>query len=109
MTLKVTSADSHARKSGELDDVDPATDGLQYKGGEYTVPADDVDGFTLKLNGYAEGETPTVDVDRVKVNGVSRGRRSAAWRTRATTGMRTRPTSAGSRISDRVEDVVAPV
>jgi hypothetical protein len=56
VTLTVTHANSHARKSGELD------------GATYTVPADDVDGFVLKLNGYEGTETPTAG-DRVKVKG----------------------------------------
>ena len=56
VTLTVVHANSHARKSGELDDA------------TYTVPADDVDGFVLKLNGYEGTETPTAG-DRVKVKG----------------------------------------
>ena len=56
VTLTVTHANSHARKSGELD------------GATYTVPATDVDGFVLKLNGYEGTETPTAG-DRVKVKG----------------------------------------
>lgn len=109
VTLKVTSANSHARKSGELDDVDPATDGLQYKGGEYTVPADDVDGFTLKLNGYAEGETPTVDVDRVKVNGRIARTKKRCLENSGDDRYADPPNIRRVTISDRVEDVVAPV
>ena len=56
VTLTVTHANRHARKSGELD------------GATYTVPATDVDGFVLKLNGYEGTETPTAG-DRVKVKG----------------------------------------
>jgi hypothetical protein len=56
VTLTVTHANSHARKSGELE------------GATYTVPADDVDGFVLKLNGYEGTETPAAG-DRVKVKG----------------------------------------
>jgi hypothetical protein len=65
VTLNVAHANSHAWKSGELVDTDPATEGVQAT---YTVPADDVDGFVLKLNGYEGTETPTAG-DRVKVKG----------------------------------------
>ena len=67
VTLKVTSANSHARKSGDLADTDATTPGLQYKGGEYTVTAAN-DAFTVKLNGYEGTDTPSVG-DKVKVNG----------------------------------------
>ena len=65
VTLNVAHANSHAWKSGELVDTDPATEGVQAT---YTVPATDVDGFVLKLNGYEGTETPTAG-DRVKVKG----------------------------------------
>lgn len=66
VTLKVTSANAHARKSGELADQNATKKGLQAKGATYTVPAGDA--FTLKLNGYEGTDTPSVG-DRVKVSG----------------------------------------
>lgn len=66
VTLLVTSANAHARKSGELADQNAAKKGLQVKDATYTVPAGDA--FTLKLNGYEGTDTPSVG-DRVKVSG----------------------------------------
>lgn len=66
VTLKVTSANAHARRSGELADQDAAKKGLQAKGAEVTVPA--TDSFTLKLKGYEGADTPSVG-DKVKVSG----------------------------------------
>jgi len=66
VTLTVTSANSHARKSGEIADQDAAKKGVQVKGATYTVPA--TDAFVLKLNGYEDPDTPSVG-DRVKVSG----------------------------------------
>jgi hypothetical protein len=66
VTLTVTAANSHARKSGEIVDQDAAKKGVQVKGATYTVPA--TDAFVLKLNGYEGADTPSVG-DRVKVGG----------------------------------------
>jgi hypothetical protein len=66
VTLTVTAANSHARKSGEIADQDAAKKGVQVKGATYTVPA--TDAFVLKLNGYEDPDTPSVG-DRVKVGG----------------------------------------
>ena len=66
VTLLVTSANAHARKSGELADQNATKKGLQVKDATYTVPAGDA--FTLKLNGYEGADTPSVG-DRVKVSG----------------------------------------
>lgn len=66
--LKITSANSHARKSGEIADQNPAKKGVQAKGAELTVPVAAGDAFVLKLNGYEGTNTPTVG-DKVKVNG----------------------------------------
>lgn len=66
ITLKVTSANSHARKSGEIADQNAAKKGVQVKGATYTVAA--TDAFVLKLNGYEGTDTPSVG-DRVKVSG----------------------------------------
>jgi len=67
ITLKITSANSHARKSGDLADQDLAKKGVQAKGGEYTVAAAD-DAFVLTLNGYEGTDLPSVG-DKVKVSG----------------------------------------
>jgi hypothetical protein len=66
VTLTVTSANRHARNSGEIADQDATRKGVQVKGATYTVPATDV--FTLMLNGYVDPDTPSVG-DRVNVNG----------------------------------------
>lgn len=107
VTLKVTSANSHARKSGEIADQNLAEDGVQVAGATYTVPASDVDGFKLSLNGYGEGETPTVDVDRVRV--IGRIARTKARCAPDGTSLADRYGAVNVRkvtISDRVEDVV---
>lgn len=66
VTLTVTGANMHARKSGELADQDATTDGVQVKGGTYTVAAGDA--YKIKLNGYEGLDTPSVG-DRVHVIG----------------------------------------
>lgn len=66
ITLKLTSANRHARKSGDIADQDAAKKGVQAKGAEFTVAAGDA--FTLKLNGYEGTDAPSVG-DKVKVNG----------------------------------------
>jgi hypothetical protein len=63
LTLTVTVANSHARKSGEIADQDATTDGVQVEGATYTVPATE-----LTLHGFAEGDTPSAG-DFVKVRG----------------------------------------
>ena len=65
VTLTVTSANKHARESGELADMDTAKKGVQAKGGTYTVPAGDA--FELKLGD--EGTAVPAAGDRVKVKG----------------------------------------
>lgn len=67
VTLKVTSANSHATNSGELADQDAITEGTQVAGATYTVTAAD-DAYTLKLNGYEGPDTPS-DGDKVHVSG----------------------------------------
>lgn len=66
VTLKVTSANSHAAKSGEIADQNATKKGVQVKGATYTVAAGDA--YTLKLDGYEGTDTPSVG-DRVKVSG----------------------------------------
>ena len=66
VTVKVTSANAHARKSGDIADQDAAKKGVQVAGAEFTVAAGDA--FRLKLNDYAPGTLPAVG-HRVKVQG----------------------------------------
>ena len=65
VTLRVTSANKHARVSGELEDQDTRSTGVQVEGATYTVAAG-ADAFRVKLE--AAGTTPTAG-DKVKVNG----------------------------------------
>ena len=66
VTLMVTSANAHAKKSGEIADQNATKKGVQVKGATYTVAAGDA--YVLKLNGYEGTDTPSVG-DRVKVSG----------------------------------------
>lgn len=66
ITLKVTSANVHARRSGEIADQSTTKKGVQVKGATVTVAA--TDAFTLKLNGFEGTDTPSVG-DRVRVSG----------------------------------------
>jgi len=66
VTLKVTSSNEHARRSGEIADQNAARKGVQVKGATITVSA--TDAFTLKLNGFEGTDTPSVG-DRVRVSG----------------------------------------
>ncbi|HVF77122.1 MAG TPA: hypothetical protein VNA28_02395 [Solirubrobacteraceae bacterium] len=65
-TMTIHSANAHARKSGELTDMDTAKKGVQARGGTYAVAAGDA--YTLKLNGFEGTDTPSIG-DRVKVRG----------------------------------------
>ena len=56
MTITVTEANGHARKSGELADMDATQDGVQVAGGTYTVSGDE---FKLRLNEYDGVDTPS--------------------------------------------------
>jgi hypothetical protein len=67
ITMTVTSANLHARNSGELTDMNLTKKGIQVKGATYTVTANP-DLFTLKINGYEAPDTPSAG-DRVKVSG----------------------------------------
>jgi hypothetical protein len=66
VTLTVRSANSHARRSGDIADQNPARRGVQVRGAQFTVPAGDA--FVLRLNGFAGTDTPSVG-DRVRVHG----------------------------------------
>ena len=67
ITMKVTSANAHAAKSGDIADQNATKKGVQVKGATMTLTAAD-DAYTLKLNGY-EGSDTASPGDRVKVSG----------------------------------------
>jgi len=76
VTIKVTSANSHARNSGEIADQNPAKKGVQVKGATYTVPAGDA--FVVRVHGYEGTDTASVG-DRVKISGkIARVKKSCA-------------------------------
>jgi hypothetical protein len=64
VTLTVTGANRHARRSGELEDADGATPGTQVT---YSA-ATDQNGFKVGLSGYESGESPAAG-DKVRVIG----------------------------------------
>ncbi len=66
VTVTLTSANRHARKSGDIVDQDAAKRGVQVKGAEFTIPASDA--FALRLKGYEGTDTPSAG-DKVKVKG----------------------------------------
>ena len=107
VTLTVTSANSHAKKSGELADQDATKDGVQVVGATYTVPA--TDAFVLKLNGYEDTDTPSPG-DKVKVSGrIAVTKKRCATEGTSTADRYAAPDVRRVTISDRDEDVVAPV
>jgi hypothetical protein len=65
ITITVTGANRHARRSGEIADQDPSTPGVQVKGATYTVSGDP---FRFKLVGYSGSDTPSAG-DKVKLVG----------------------------------------
>jgi hypothetical protein len=65
VTLTVTSANQHARNSGELDDQNADRKGQQVKGATYTILAGDA--FVMKLGD--DGALVPAAGDRVKVKG----------------------------------------
>jgi hypothetical protein len=65
LTLTVTSANRHARNSGELEDQNADRKGVQVVGATYTVPAGDA--FVLQLGD--DGALVPAAGDRVKVKG----------------------------------------
>ena len=64
VTLLVTSANKHARESGELADQNAERKGVQAKGATYTVPAGDA--FELRLGDYGTGAPAPGDSVKVK-------------------------------------------
>jgi hypothetical protein len=66
VTLTLSNANRHARRSGDIVDQDATKPGIQPKGFTYTVAAGDA--YKLKLNGYEGTDTPSPG-DRVHVIG----------------------------------------
>ena len=66
VTLKITSANRHARDSGELADQNATKKGVQVKGATLTIAT--TDAYVLKLVGYEGTDTVSVG-DRVNVSG----------------------------------------
>ena len=67
ISITVTGANRHARRSGELEDQNESRKGVQVKGGSYTVTGGD-DAFRVRLVGYEAGEDPEAG-DKVRVVG----------------------------------------
>ncbi len=66
VTLKLTSANRHARHSGEIADQNATKKSIQVKGANLTVAT--TDAYVLKLAGYQGTDTVSVG-DRVKISG----------------------------------------
>jgi hypothetical protein len=66
VTLKITSANRHARNSGEIADQNAMKKGVQVKGANLTVAT--TDAYVLKLVGYQGTDTVSVG-DRVNLSG----------------------------------------
>jgi hypothetical protein len=67
LRMTVRNANRHARRSGELTDVDPSRRGVQVRGGTFEVD-NDSDRFRVRLLRFETGETPAAG-DRVRVSG----------------------------------------
>ena len=102
VTLTVTSANVHARRSGEIADQNLTKKGVQVKGATLTVAAPD--SFTLKLNGYEGTDAPSPG-DRVKVSGkIAVTKRSCAAAGTSTAARYAAPDVTKVTISDRDAD-----
>ena len=87
VTLLVTSANRHARVSGELRDQDTQKAGMQVEGATYTVAAA-ADPFEVRIDRPGVAETTPMAGDHVKVNGkVARTKKACS--------------TAGSSLADR--------
>ncbi len=108
ITLKVTSANKAARRSGEIADQDATKPGMQHKGAEITIAAA-TDAFVLKLNGYEAPDTPSVG-DKVKVVGkIAVTKKRCAPAGTSVADRYAAPNVRKVTLSDRDADVVAPV
>ncbi len=103
VTMTVTGANRHARKSGELADQDAVKPGVQVKGGSYTATAAD-DAFKLRLNGYEGTDTPSAG-DKVHVVGkIARTKKRCAADGTTLADRYGEPNIKKVRISDRDAD-----
>jgi len=103
VTLTVTSANSHARNSGEIADQDAVKKGVQVVGATYTVPAGDA--YVLKLDGYEGTDTPSPG-DLVKVSGrIARTKKRCAAANTSSADRYAAPDVRRVTISDRDADV----
>lgn len=66
VTVTVSSANRHARHSGELADQNATEPGVQVKGGVYTVSDDR---YSLHLADYEANEAPGIG-DKVRISGL---------------------------------------
>lgn len=105
--LTITAANRHARNALADLDTDADRKGVQLKGATYELSSAD-DAFTLKLNGYEGDDTPSAG-DRVKVNGRIPVTKKRCDLPAGQTGRWGEPDVRTVTISDRDEDVVAPV
>ena len=70
VTLTLTNANRHARRSGDIVDQDAAKKGVQPRGFVYTVAAGDA--FKLRLHGYEGTDTPVARRPRPRRSVASR-------------------------------------
>lgn len=105
VTLTVTGANSHARKSGELADQNATAEGTQVAGGTYTVTGTD-DAFTTTLDGY-EGADTVSPGDAVHVVGkIARTKKKCAAAGTSQADRYGEPNVRKVTISDRDADTV---
>jgi hypothetical protein len=67
VNITATGANRHARNSGDLADMDPATPGTQVRGAAFTASAS-ADPFAVRLAGFEAAEAPAAG-DSVRING----------------------------------------
>jgi hypothetical protein len=102
VTITVTKANSHARKSGEIADQDAVKPGVQVKGATYTVAAGDA--YKLKLKGYSGADTPSAG-DAVHITGkIPRTKRKCAADGTSTADLYGTPNVRKVTVADRDPD-----
>jgi hypothetical protein len=89
-SITVSGANSHARNSGDLADVDPSTPGVQVQGGAFTVSASS-DPFEVQLEDFEAGEAPAAGDTVTIVGKVARTKAKCA--------------AAGTSVTDRYGQV----
>lgn len=106
--LTITAANRHARHAFASLDTDADRKGVQLKGAPWELSSAD-DAFTLELNGYEGDDTPSAG-DKVKVSGrVPVTKKRCAAQNASLADRYGKPDVRKVTISDRDEDVVAPV